>query len=142
MAPVVVEATEGDVTGVAGTALVEELTDRLGVVEVVARRDLRPIGPGGHSGGERCRRLVEPQLAGEGILSDVYLFEDTATRRLRGEAPAGHPCLASHTTLDRILAGADAGRVVPVRAAAANRDVLPRTWTLGPRLGRVRWRGV
>ncbi|HEY3842677.1 MAG TPA: hypothetical protein VGL48_05445, partial [Acidimicrobiales bacterium] len=45
VAPVVVEATEDDVTGVAGIALFGELLDHLGLVEVADRRNLRPIGP-------------------------------------------------------------------------------------------------
>ncbi len=54
-APVVAEATEDDVTGVAGVALWGELLDRLGLVGEADRRDLRPIGPGGYTGGERYR---------------------------------------------------------------------------------------
>ena len=49
VAPVVVEATEDDVTGVAGIALVGELLDHLGLVEAADRRGLRPIGPGGYT---------------------------------------------------------------------------------------------
>ena len=52
VAPVVVEATEDDVTGVAGIALFGELLDHLGLVQAADRRGLRPIGPGGYSGGE------------------------------------------------------------------------------------------
>ena len=52
MAPVVVEATEDDVTGVAGIALFGELLDHLGLVEAADRRGLRPIRSGGYSGGE------------------------------------------------------------------------------------------
>ena len=55
VAPIAVEASEDNVTGVAGIALVGELLDRLGVVEVADRHHLRPIGPGGYSGGE-CYR--------------------------------------------------------------------------------------
>jgi hypothetical protein len=45
VAPVVVEATEDDVTGVAGIALFGELLDHLGLVQAADRRGLRPIGP-------------------------------------------------------------------------------------------------
>ena len=51
VAPVAVEASEDNVTGVAGIALFGELLDRLGLVEVADRRKLRPIAPGGYSGG-------------------------------------------------------------------------------------------
>ncbi|MDA8287751.1 MAG: hypothetical protein M0014_04705 [Actinomycetota bacterium] len=57
--PVGVEASEDNVTGVAGIALFGELLDRLGLVEVADHRHLRPIGPGGYSGGECYRALVE-----------------------------------------------------------------------------------
>ena len=49
--PVRVEATEDDVTGVAGIALFGELFDHLGLVRAADRRGLRPVGPGGYSGG-------------------------------------------------------------------------------------------
>ena len=51
VAPVVVEATEDDVTSVAGIALFGELLDHLGLVDSANRSGLRPIGPGGYSGG-------------------------------------------------------------------------------------------
>ena len=124
MAPVVVEATEDDVTGVAGVALFGELLDHLGLVESADRRDLRPIGPGGYTGGECYRPIVELQLAGGDFISDVSLLQDKATRRLRGSH-----ALPSHTTLYRFLAGADLGRVM--RAAAVNRDMLRRAWAMG-----------
>jgi len=94
VAPVVVEATEDDVTGVAGIALFGELLDHLGLVEVADRRGLRPIGPGGYSGGECYRPVVELQLAGGDFISDVSLLKDEATKRLRGSH-----ALPSHTTL-------------------------------------------
>jgi hypothetical protein len=94
VAPVVVEATEDDVTGVGGIALFGELLDRLGVVTAADRRGLRPIGPGGYSGGECYRPSVELQLAGGDFISDVSLLQDEATRRLRGSH-----ALPSHTTL-------------------------------------------
>ena len=84
MAPVAVEATEDDVTPVAGIALFGELLDHLGVVEAADRRNLRPIGPGGYSGGECYRAIVELQLAGGDFLSDVSL----ARMRRRGACGA------------------------------------------------------
>jgi DDE family transposase len=132
VAPVVAEATEDGVTGVAGIALFGELLDRLGVVEVADRRGLRPIGPGSYTGGECYRPLVELQLAGGDFLSDVSLLEDPATKRLRGTH-----ALPSHATLTRFLAGADLGRVA--RTRAANRDLLRRAWAMGaaPAPGRL-----
>ena len=117
VAPLVVEAAEDNVTGVAGIALFGELRDRLGLVEVADQHNLRPIGPGGYSGGECYRPLVELQLAGGDFLSDVSLPQDEATRRLRG-----NQALPSHTTLFRFLVGADLGRAM--RAQAVNRDIL------------------
>jgi hypothetical protein len=124
VAPVVVEATEDDVTGVAGIALFGELLDHLGLVEVADRRNLRPIGPGGYTGGECYRPIVELQLAGGDFISDVSLLQDEATQRLRGSH-----ALPSHTTLYRFLAGADLGRVQ--KAMAVNRDMLRRAWAMG-----------
>ncbi len=124
VAPVVVEATEDDVTGVAGLALFGELLDHLGLVDVADRRGLRPIGPGGYTGGECYRPVVELQLAGGDFISDVSLLRDEATQRLRGSH-----ALPSHTTLYRFLAGADLGRVT--RAMAVNRDMLRRAWAMG-----------
>jgi hypothetical protein len=122
--PVVVEATEDDVTGVAGIALFGELLDHLGLVEAADRRGLRPIGPGGYTGGECYRPVVELQLAGGDFISDVSLLQDEATQRLRGSH-----ALPSHTTLFRFLAGADLGRVA--KAMAVNRDMLRRAWATG-----------
>jgi hypothetical protein len=132
VAPVVAEATEDDVTGVAGIALFGELLDHLGLVEAADRRNLRPIGPGGYTGGECYRPIVELQLAGGDFLSDVSLLQDEATRRLRGSH-----ALPSHTTLFRFLAGADLGRVQ--RAMTVNRDMLRRAWAMGgaPAPGRL-----
>jgi hypothetical protein len=124
VAPVVAEATEDDVTGVARIALFGELLDHLGLVESADRRSLRPIGPGGYTGGECYRPIVELQLAGGDFLSDVSLLQDEATKRLRGSH-----ALPSHTTLYRFVAGADLGRVQ--RAAAVNRDMLRRAWAMG-----------
>ena len=124
VAPVVVGATEDDVTPVAGIALFGELLDHLGLVEAADRRNLRPIGPGGYTGGECYRPIVELQLAGGDFISDVSLLQDEATQRLRGTH-----ALPSHTTLYRFLAGADLGRVS--KAMAVNRDMLGRAWAMG-----------
>jgi len=120
----VVEAGEDSVTGVAGIALWGELLDHLGLVGECDRRCLRPIGPGGYTGGECYRAVVETQLAGGDFLSDRSLLGDEATQRLRG----GH-ALASHTTLWRFCAGADLGRAA--KAAAVNRAMLGRAWAMG-----------
>ena len=125
VAPVLVEATEDDVTGVAGIVLFGELLDHLGLVNAVDRRGLRPIGPGGYSGAECYRPVVELQLAGGDFISDVSLLAGEATQRLRGSH-----ALPSHTTLYRFLAGADLGRVT--KAMAVNRDMLRRAWAMGP----------
>jgi hypothetical protein len=124
VATVRVEATEDDVTGVAGVALFGELLDHLGLVDASDRHGLRPIGPGGYTGGECYRPVVELQLAGGDFIADVSLLEDEATRSLRGTH-----ALPSHTTLYRFLAGADLGRVT--RAQAVNRDMLRRAWAMG-----------
>ena len=83
VAPVAVEASEDNVTGVAGLALFGELLDRLGLVEAADSHNLRPIGPGGYTGGECYRALVETQLCGGDFLSDVSLLKDEATLKLR-----------------------------------------------------------
>jgi hypothetical protein len=120
----VVTASEDSVTGVAGVVLWGPLLDRLGLVAEADRRVLRPIGPGGYSGGECYRSIVELQLAGGDFLSDRSLLADEATARLR----AGN-VLPSHTTLWRFCAGADLGRVA--KAAAVNRAMLRRAWAMG-----------
>lgn len=112
-----------EVTGVAGVALWGPLLDRLNVVEAADRRGLRPIRPGGYSGGECYRTLIEVLLAGGDFLSDRSLLAG-ATQRLRG----GHR-LPSHTTLWRFCAGADLGRTQ--KAAAVNRTMLARAWAMG-----------
>ncbi len=48
----VVTPSEDSVTGVAGVSLWGALLDRLGLVEEADRRELRPIGAGGCSGGQ------------------------------------------------------------------------------------------
>ena len=126
----VVEASEDSVSGVAGVVLWGELLDRLGLVEEADRRVLRPIGPGGYSGGECYRAVVETQLAGGDFLSDRSLLADEATEVLRGSH-----ALPSVPTLHRFLAGADLGRAQ--KAAAVNRAMLRRAWLMGaaPRPG-------
>lgn len=121
--PVKVTLTEEDVTGVAGAVLWGPMLDRLNVVDVADARRLRPIGPGGYTGGECYRTLVEVLLAGGDFLSDRSLLEG-ATEQLRGEH-----AFPSHTTLFRFLAGADFGRAN--KAAAVNRTMLARAWAMG-----------
>lgn len=75
------------------------MLDRLNVVDVADRRQLRPVGPGGYSGEECYRTLVEVLLAGGDFLSDGSLLEG-ATEALRG-----HHALPSHATLFRFCAG-------------------------------------
>jgi hypothetical protein len=53
---------------VAGVALWGPLLDRLNPVADADRRGVRPIGPGGYTGGECYRALVETQLAGGDFL--------------------------------------------------------------------------
>ncbi|MDQ4133235.1 MAG: IS1380 family transposase [Actinomycetota bacterium] len=120
----VVEQGDDSVTGVAGVALWGPLLDRLGLVSAADDRQLRPIGPGGYTGGECYRALVEIQLAGGDFVSDRSLLADEATQRLRGET-----ALPSASTEWRFLAGADLGRVA--KAAAVNRTMLARAWALG-----------
>lgn len=120
----VVEASEDSVTGVAGVVLWGELLDRLGLVEEADRRVLRPIGPGGYTGGECYRAVVETQLAGGDFLSDRSLLADEATGVLRGSH-----VLPSVPTLHRFLGGADLGRAQ--KAAAVNRAMLRRAWLMG-----------
>jgi hypothetical protein len=118
-----VRVADEDVTGVAGVALWGPLLDRLNLVGVADARGLRPIGPGGYTGGECYRTLVEVVLAGGEFLSDRSLLEGV-TERLRGEH-----AFPSHTTLFRFCAGADLGRAQ--KAAAVNRTMLARAWALG-----------
>ena len=120
----VIEATEDDLTGIAGVALWGELLDRLGLVAEADRRVLRPIGPGGYTGGECYRAVVETQLAGGDFISDRSLLSGEATKALRGQHS-----LPSGTTLWRFLAGADLGRVK--KAEAVNRTMLRRAWAMG-----------
>jgi len=94
------------------------------VVDEADRRELRPIGPGGYSGGECYRAVVETQLAGGDFVSDRSLLADAATCELRG----GHR-LPSSPTLWRFLAGADLGRVQ--KAAAVNRAMIRQAWAMG-----------
>lgn len=120
----VVGASEQDLTPVAGVALWGPLLDRLNVVDEADRCGLRPIGPGGYTGGQCYRALVETLLAGGDFLSDRALLTDPATMALRG----GN-ALPSTSTLWRFVAGADLGRVS--KAAAVNRVMLRRAWAAG-----------
>ena len=120
----VVTASEDDLTPVAGVALWGPMLDRLNVVAEADRRGLRPIGPGGYSGGQCYRGLTEILLGGGDFLSDRALLADPATAALRGDNP-----LPSVPTLWRFLAGADLGRVS--KAAAVNRVMLRRAWVAG-----------
>ena len=81
-----VEVADEDVTGVAGVALWGPLLDRLDLVGVADRRRLRPIGPGGYTGGQCYRTIVEVLLAGGDFVSDRSLLAE-ATQR----APWGAP---------------------------------------------------
>jgi hypothetical protein len=122
-APVKVTVTDEDVTGVAGAALWGPMLDRLNLVDAADDRELRQVGPGGYSGGECYRTLVEVLLAGGDFLSDRSLLEG-ATEALRGQH-----AFPSHTTLFRFCAGADFGRAQ--KAAAVNRTMLERAWAMG-----------
>jgi len=124
-------ASEDPVAGVAGVALCGELSDRLGLVGEADRRNLRPIGPGGYSGGECCRATVGTQLAGGDFFSDRWLLADEDSEVLRG----GH-ALLFHSTFDRFVSGADLGRLQ--WAAAVDRGDAGRCG----RWGRHRPRGV
>ncbi len=123
VAAVKATVTDDDVTGVAGAVLWGPLLDRLNLVDVADARGLRPIGPGGYSGGECYRTLVEVLLAGGEFLSDRSLLTG-ATEQLRGQH-----ALPSHSTLFRFCAGADLGRAQ--KAAAVNRTMLARAWAMG-----------
>jgi hypothetical protein len=94
------------------------------VVAEADRRGLRPIGPGGYTGGPCYRALVETLLAGGDVLSSRVLLADLEAAALRG----GN-ALPSVSTSWRFLAGADLGRVA--KAAAANRVMLRRAWVAG-----------
>ena len=122
-ASVTVKVSDDKVTGVGGVVLWGPMLDRLNLVGVADGRRLRPIGPGGYTGGECYRALVEILLAGGEFLSDRSLL-DGPTQRLRG----AH-VLPSHTTMFRFCAGADLGRAQ--KAAAVNRTMLARAWAMG-----------
>lgn len=120
----VITASEDDLTSVAGVALWGPLLDRLNVVAEADRWGLRPIGPGGYSGGQCYRAVTEILLAGGDFLSDRALIADPASGVLRG----GN-ALPSVPTLWRFFAGADLGRVM--KAAAVNRVMGRRAWAVG-----------
>lgn len=119
-----VQACEDDLTQVAGVALWGPWLDRIGLVDVADELVLRQVGPGGYTGGVCYRSLVETLLAGGDFLVDVDLLRDEATATLRGGRT-----LPSHDTLWRFADAADIGTVG--RAAAVNRIMLARSWTLG-----------
>jgi hypothetical protein len=116
-----VVVSDDETTGVAGIALWGELLDRVNLVDEADRRVLRPIGPGGYTGGECYRALVEMLLAGGEFVSDRWLLAGEANDRLRGEHR-----LPSQVTSWRFLNGADLGRVA--KASADNRVMLARAW--------------
>ncbi|WP_291827509.1 hypothetical protein [Candidatus Neomicrothrix sp.] len=97
-ASVKVKVSDDKVTGVGGVALWGPMLDNLNLVGVADGRRLRPIGPGGYTGGECYRALVEILLAGGDFLSDRSLL-DGPTQQLRG----AH-VLPSHATMFRFEA--------------------------------------
>jgi hypothetical protein len=126
----VVTASADDITPAAGVALWGPLLDRLNVVGDADRRGLRPIGPGGYTGGECYRALVETQLAGGDFLSDRAVLADEATATLRGAT-----ALPSVSTLSRFCDEAGLGRVAKAAAVKATPDdrwrMLARAWAAG-----------
>jgi hypothetical protein len=70
-----VKVSDDKVTGVGGVALWGPMLDNLNLVGVADGRRLRPIGPGGYTGGECYRALVEILLAGGDFLSDRSLLD-------------------------------------------------------------------
>lgn len=120
----VVEASEEDLTGLAGAALWGPLLDRLSLGTVADELGLRPIGPGGYTGGQCLRALVETLLAGGDFLSDVGVLGGEATQQLRGGQ-----VLPSHDTLWRFCAGADLGRCA--KAGVVLRTMIRRAWKQG-----------
>ncbi|MDQ3973149.1 MAG: IS1380 family transposase, partial [Actinomycetota bacterium] len=120
----VVEASQDDVTGVSGAALWGPLLDRLNLRKVGDEVGLRPIGPGGYTGGQCLRALVETLLAGGDFLCDVDLLGGEATQSLRGGQ-----ALPSHDTLWRFCAGADLGRCA--KAGKVLRAMIRRAWRSG-----------
>ena len=121
-----VEASQDDLTPVAGAALWGPLLDRVNLVDIGDRARLRDVGPSGISGGECLRALVETMLAGGDFLTDVSLLADPATSELRGGRR-----LPSHDTLWRFCDDADIGTVT--RAAGATRVLLERLVSLAGR---------
>src|SRR5664280_392138 len=129
-----VGASEVDPTPVAGVALWGSLLDRLNVVAWADRRGVRPIGPGGYTGGECYRALVETQLAGGDLLDDRVLLADPASAALRGGS-----ALPSVSTSWRYPGrrgsgpGAQGGGGQPVAAAP-----VPAGWPFAPAPGSAR----
>lgn len=121
----VVEASEEDLTPLAGVALWGPLLDRLGLVGLADDVGLRQVAANGFSGGECLRALVETMLAGGDFLTDVELLRDDATSMLRGGR-----ALPSHDTLWRFCDEAtDLGRVA--KAGKVLRRLIARAWGLG-----------
>lgn len=120
----VVAASEDDITGVSGAALWGPLLDRLNLVGLGDAVGLRPIGPGGYTGGECLRALTETLLAGGDVHTDVDVLRGEATQRLRGPH-----ALPSHDTLWRFCRGADLGRCA--KAGKVARALIARAWALG-----------
>ena len=118
-------ATGGRVGGGSGAgrwvALWGQLLDRLNVVAEAERRGLRPIGPGGYTGGECYRALVKPcSPAG----TSCPTGRCWPTRPPPRCAAGTHCRVFKSAALWRFLAGADLGRVT--KAAATNRALLSR----------------
>jgi hypothetical protein len=120
----VVAASEDDITGVSGAALWGPLLDRLNVVGLGDEVGLRPIGPGGYTGGECLRALTETLLAGGDVHTDVDVLRGEATQRLRGPH-----ALPSHDTLWRVGRGAELGRWAKAGKGGGAR--MARAWAGG-----------
>ena len=115
----VVAASAEDLTPVAGVALWGPVLDRLNVVAEADRRGLRPIGPGGYSGGECYRALTETLLAGGDFLSDRVLLADPATAELRGSPRLDR---SGHRSFHPRVAGVPAERLKAVATASSSTD--------------------
>src|SRR5664279_1575551 len=120
-------ATGGRVGGGSGAgrwvALWRQLLDRLNVVAEAERRGLRPIGPGGYTGGECYRALVKPCSPAGTSCPTGRCWPTRPPPRCGGNAL---PSVCKSAALWRFLAGGDLGRVT--KAAATNRALLSRAW--------------
>ena len=103
-ASVTVKVSDDKVTGVGGVVLWGPMLDRLNLVGVADGRRLRPIGPGGYTGGECYRALVEILLAGGDFLSDRSLL-DGPTQQLRALTCCPHTRRCSGFVAEPILVG-------------------------------------